>query len=180
MIIENLLPKTYQDEIETAINNHGFPWYFQENQIYTTRDDIPQIFGMTHMFYKDGKKNSSYFDSILPLTYFFEDRTKLKIKSIFRMQANISFDQVTTEDIINNSIHIDLNHDSFYSLVYYVVDSDGDTIIYDNKKNIIESCSPKKGNAIYFKSNQPHFGSLPKEHKSRIVINCIFEVEKND
>jgi hypothetical protein len=87
-------------------------------------------------------------------------------------------------------LHVDTTLKHFVVL-YYVADSDGDTIIvdrqlqddepsYDNLKledyNIIHRVTPKQGRAVIFKSNQFHASSPPIESLKRMVINFVFEV----
>ena len=64
-------------------------------------------------------------------------------------------------------------------MVYYVNDSDGDTIVFDDDMNEIERCTPACGSAIWFDSRKLHTATVPQHHKNRIVINFMFEIEEN-
>ena len=68
----------------------------------------------------------------------------------------------------------------FVSFIYYVIDSDGDTVVYNEDSTIKEIASPIQNNCIYFNSRDLHKANLPKKHKKRIVINCVLEIENNE
>ena len=75
-------------------------------------------------------------------------------------------------------IHLDKPSKGYMSLLYYVNDSDGDTIFFDKNIRMIKRVNPKKNRAILFDSNILHAGSNPIKSKKRIVINTIFKMEK--
>jgi hypothetical protein len=76
-----------------------------------------------------------------------------------------------------------------YTLLYYVNDSDGDTILWQEKAskddpeaypesfNILERLTPKKGRAVLFNGMHYHSSSLPKKSTERIAINFNFLTE---
>lgn len=47
------------------------------------------------------------------------------------------------------------------SLIYYINDSDGDTVFFDNNNNVIESVTPKKGTAVLFDGLILHAAGIP-------------------
>ena len=63
------------------------------------------------------------------------------------------------------------------SMIYYVHDTDGDTVFYDdNCKKIIKKVSPKKGRAVIFDSLIFHSYMRPVKSDKRVVINFIVNV----
>jgi hypothetical protein len=176
MIIKNLLPIDYSNQISNMIDSLYFPWYYQEFQV-KTNNDPNQSFGFTHIFFKDEQITSNFFNELLPLINTFVEKLNIKVKNIYRLQANLLCNQNENEDILKNNIHYDIDDKNFISFVYYVIDSDGDTIIYNNDMTIKETANPIMNNCIYFYSNNLHQANPPKNHKKRIVINCILELE---
>ena len=64
--------------------------------------------------------------------------------------------------------HIDLpNH--HYSLIYYVNDADGATVLFDGQK-IIKEVEPKKGRILLFNGSIYHGAGIPKT-TNRCVVN---------
>jgi ectoine hydroxylase-related dioxygenase (phytanoyl-CoA dioxygenase family) len=60
--------------------------------------------------------------------------------------------------------------------LYYVTDSDGDTIFFDDNENEIKRVSPKKGRIAFFDGTINHCSSNPtKLHRSVINFDFIGE-----
>ena len=72
-------------------------------------------------------------------------------------------------------IHVDSSKENYYSLIYYVNDSDGYTYFYEGDQ-IIYRRSPKINKAILFPSNTKHAGNTPFKTDKRIVLNFVYEV----
>ncbi len=70
--------------------------------------------------------------------------------------------------------HIDIKDTPHWVCLYYVNDSDGDTIFYQNDKiTEIKRISPKKGRIAFFDGSVYHSGSKPST-TPRGVINISF------
>jgi len=179
VIIKNLLSSDASSKLKEMVDNPEFPYYYNENQIIDNNKD--QIFGFTHCLFRDKKVNSSAFKLFLPLISEFATKAKVKVKSIFRLQVNLIFNQLVNNEVIQNTIHRDMEniHGNFISFIYYVIDSDGDTIIYNDDLTVKEKASPIQNNCVYFNSRDLHTATLPKKHKKRIVINCVLELEND-
>lgn len=159
------------DDIHSTLMSDMYPWYWNENQISSYER---QHAGFTHAFYRGGEINSSYFNKIDDLLNLILDKEQIKIKSIFRIQANLLPNITITDEQLLNSIHTDMPTDNYISIIYYVMNSDGDTVIFDNDKEI--RISPKQGHYVVFKSCTKHRATMPIINKRRIVINYILEV----
>ena len=65
----------------------------------------------------------------------------------------------------------------FISIIYYVHDTDGDTVFYNKEcKKIIKKVTPKKGRAVIFDSLIFHSYMRPVKSDKRVVINFIVNV----
>lgn len=148
-----------------------FAWYLQEKQI---KEHGNQYSGLTHVFYIDEKINSEHFGLAALILDEILKKENITIKSLFRLQANLLLNINASEEQIKNSYHQDINDEmkdkNYMSCVYYVIDSDGDTVIEN------ESVSPVCGNYVIFDSKSIHKAGIPQKHNKRIVINAIFEV----
>ena len=104
-----------------------------------------------------------------------EKNTDLKLKDriIYRGKSTILFPP-SKKQKQESDIHIDSNNPEIFmdNILYYVNDSDGDTILYENdRKTVIERITPKAGRFLYFDGNIPHCASRPVESLKRLVIN---------
>jgi hypothetical protein len=70
-------------------------------------------------------------------------------------------------------VHRD-QEESMLVAIYYINDSDGDTLIFDDEYNIVQRVQPKKGRLIYFENDVLHAGQVPTNTEFRGVINFNF------
>ena len=179
MIIEKLLPQGVESRVHDLMTAIQFPWYWHAENIgsESPSENIPQL---THMFYQDKKGSSIQWNSSVSLIVsHFAQKTNINVKKIIRVEGNLISNLAHKKESLDNLIHLDMERDqpgNYISFVYYVMDSDGDTIIYeDDKKTIVESSPPRQGNCIWFNSKTWHRSSVPINHNRRIVINIILE-----
>jgi hypothetical protein len=176
MLYENFLNKDAYELIAKSFKASSVQWYWNKNTTYH-EDPNEDIFQFVHNLYSDNRVDSDLFEVVRPLLIEFEKVTSLKIKNIVRIKANLLPKLNVSEEAIKKTIHTDGTNKNCLSLIYYVMDSDGDTVIYDDdESNEIERASPIANNAIMFQSTKPHHATPPKENNRRIVINCVFEV----
>jgi len=101
---------------------------------------------------------------------------KIKYEDIVRCHVN---HQIPVYNNSNqnkhNTPHLDFPNlkDPCFTLIYYVNDSDGDTVFFDEDLNIKKKITPKMGNMVLFNGNSPHAASHPiKSH--RYIISYTF------
>jgi Rps23 Pro-64 3,4-dihydroxylase Tpa1-like proline 4-hydroxylase len=178
MIIKDLLPNSLKSEIYNLLTCDHFPWFYNENATnYQNNVSNENTFQFVHIFYGSGRINSDKYQLIQTIMWFFEKETGIKIKAIDRVKANLTTRyNMTTKDKLD-AVHKDHDDKNFLSLVYYVNDSDGDTIFYDENGNIEHNVTPQANSLVYFKSNISHAGMFPRLNKRKIVINFVVEVE---
>jgi len=178
MVIKDLLPNSLKSEIHDLLTGSYFSWFFNETATNYENDNFSEnTFQFVHTFYASGKINSDKYQLIQTIMWFFEKETGIKIKSIDRVKANLTTRyNMTTKDKLD-AIHKDHIDNNFLSLIYYVNDSDGDTIFYNKNKNVEHNVTPQANSLVYFKSNISHAGMFPKLNKRKIIINFVVEVE---
>ena len=151
------LDKSYISNIQQEVNNLDFQYVAQDN-LY---DD--SIFQYVHGIHYDG---TPLVNPILEVA-----KKTLDIKWATRIKVNKLLPQKTSEEQVQRLWHQDKIEKGYVSLIYYVNDSDGDTIVGDYKN------TPKAGEMIYFDSDLFHRPSLPTKNE-RVIINFIFEKNK--
>lgn len=201
IILDDLVPTTYQDHLESIFYHQlqGPIWSFgsattgglEENLFrpfvkdYTVSES-PQLICVA--FADSQIVHQTWFD-LRPLLWFLEMRMPtIKIKSIERCKVNLNPINETWKGKINTP-HSDVTKQGkyWYTLIYYIKDSDGDTVLFDQKYenfmrnktklNVVDKVSPKKGRGVLFPSNLLHSGTNPVDHDCRIVVNLVFETE---
>ena len=164
--------KNIADEIEKILLGDYFGWYYNYSTSFDNNDikNNPDTFQFTHCFYDEKDNSKSHaFDSSLKLFA----STKLKCKNFFRIKANFTTPSLKLKGK-HQYIHTDVTNKDMSTFLYYVNDSDGDTIFFNKNKKEIKRVKPKKGTGVLFKSNTLHSGSNPINSDKRMVINYIF------
>lgn len=119
----------------------------------------------------------------------FAQNNNLEILEILRIKFNLMLNNKNIKNKVNKP-HVDFSKKFFESnsyssdtkhfvLLCYINDSDGSTIIYNekdpfdnlNELSIKEKINPKAGRAIFFEGDQYHSSSFPSEHSKRMVLN---------
>jgi len=170
-VIDNAIHPTLIGAIEDLTTNplSKLEWKYQthigsdKNKLYSP--------GFAHHFIggsNPDKITSKSFGYLLmqPL-YSFAENQNIVVTKIYNGRAFLQVPTIKTNEIFP---HKDSNQPHFV-LLYYITDSDGDTIFFeDDKKTEIQRVSPKKGRAVFFDGSIFHSSSVPsKTH--RIVIN---------
>jgi hypothetical protein len=178
-LVSNFLPIDMANELEEILSSHTFPWFWRPSTVHgVNENNYPSIdFQFIHMAFYKGEPQSELFNYVRPLLFEFEKATGLVIKDVYKIKANLLPKQEL--DDIEASIHTDVDKGdkNYLSIVYYVIDSDGDTVIYDDNGNVELQATPVKGSAVYFPSHMKHRGTPPTLNKRRIVLNMIVEIE---
>ena len=197
LIIDNLLPAPIQDVIHELLIGPDFSWKFSNYSVsmdnldnfFHTNEPNREHIQLRHRFMDDDKITSEYYDFIEPLQLVFESHIRSKVLTTYRIKSNLLINQrgpfiqpphVDTMELIQEGVDCL----GYKSLLYYVNDSDGDTIFYNEyftgqPVGLVteqQRVTPKKGRAVIFDSNQIHSGSCPSVSDSRLVINCVFGI----
>lgn len=170
----NINNKDLQNKLKSILCNESFTWNFADSIM--EKDKIIGHSGLGHIFCKDNFVSSQYADGCLELLNYIIKKENLTIKNVHRIQANLLPNINVTEQQLKEAIHQDTKFDNYISLIYYVIDSDGNTILFNKDNNIEYEIEPKEGDYIIFASNTFHRASVPTNHNKRIVINYILEI----
>lgn len=198
-IIDNFIPLSFQNTLSNIFLDKKLGWNFNEKTLdysYSEETLNRDTFQFVHSITDDnGVGTSDIFLYTSPLIYFLEQSQNIKVNKILRFKSNLLVK--CDSDSIIHPPHIDSNISNHMSLVYYVHDCDGDTILYDctydegkekfdpekplrEKSKIIASVTPKKGRALFFNSNLFHSSSTPSINSKRVVINLVLDISKED
>lgn len=157
-IIENALNKATQEQLKDFVLSK-FPWYYVSNVTFTGSKHYAPAFG--HVFIDNGKVVSEQ-ANMLDLFKHVIKGNIIHARSFLQLPLNKKLIGKT------DPLHIDRNepHTVF---IYYLLDSDGDTIIYKNKKEW-KRVTPKQGTILTFDGSLWHTAEQPTKG-TRCIIN---------
>jgi hypothetical protein len=162
VVYDDLLSIEEANEYKEYFISNDFPWYLQKSTV-TNGNDFQF---MSHKFYGKDIHPSNWLSIPVQIIQKFIERTNSKYKDVIRIQSNLVH---KTNFESHSSIHVD-GDDPHYVLIYYVNNSDGDTIMFEEKK-IVKRIEPKKGRFVLFDGSIYHAHFPCKENDTRIVIN---------
>jgi hypothetical protein len=170
-VYDNLVPPLIQNYIEDYITNQnniskGFPLYYSDQ---LTSDNSTKDIGFSHSFFEiDNVITKDLCLFLTPLNLLSQSQNLI----IDNLILGRVFLQIPTLNFGPQTIHRDVGMPHWVCL-YYVSNSDGDTIFYDKNNKEINRVSPKKGRIAFFDGSIDHCGSKP-QNDTRIVINTVF------
>jgi len=202
IVFDELIPKTFQESILKTVDGKSiFPWYLLRKVGHTHSANLeyadPNVIdggGFYHSVVDDGEIISKYFDYFRSILYFLNDKTGLVPDKVIRIRLRYTNQQSGHTEETYGPIHVDFTKYDFpyYTLLYYVEDSDGDTFLFDkvfnptidsydpeNLKNIpvVYRQTPRQGQGLLFNGHRYHAGNYPINYQSRIVINFDFTIK---
>ena len=183
-ILDNIIPKKEQNLIKnTLLDNAEFPWTFV-NDVSIKNNKHQTRPGFKHIF-----RNYKLIESILVNT-----RKKLKVDyDYFNEILEVrSFLQLPLEEKFRgkgvDTPHLD-RYDPHLVILYYVNDSDGETVIYNYKSKDkddipyfedvkeLKRITPKQGRIVVFDGRYWHTAEQPTKN-IRCIINI--NIDKSD
>jgi hypothetical protein len=171
--------KVHDDTIKPHIQNYienllsggfapsTFPWNYIPG---LTNGKTPEP-GFVNVLREDINICNKYYDILMSPLYNFLQTQHIILKYLIQCRSYLQTPSLNPTIL---KPHVDRGHPHLVCL-YYVNDSDGDTIFYDNEKNEIKRVSPKKGRIVFFNGSILHSGSSPSK-STRILINYNFTV----
>ena len=182
IVFDNIIDIEYQEKIKNILlgdenyKNYEFPWYYTHDVTRSNSENSQRRPALTHGYVKYyGEVISEFHDIFTKLIQ--NCCFKLNKRSVNVIQGR-SFLQLplSTQKKNIDTPHIDTNEKHFVML-YYVLDSDGDTIIYNEKQYGLEKytekhrVSPKQGRCVIFDGTQMHTAEQPINSNIRCVVN---------
>jgi hypothetical protein len=179
-LYNNIFSDAEKDQIEAGFANN-FPWYLStaDNHASVTKDVAEQYKDqhtletpmMTNFLFID-KPNSPYYEHGAMILEAFCNRANIPIKKLIRIKANLQLQQQRRDDQYTTP-HVD-GYFPHMVMIYYVNDSDGCTLLFDQDRNITERIVPVRGNCLLFSGNILHSSQTPVKTSKRIVVNYNF------
>ena len=186
-VIDNFIDTEYQEDIRNILmgnyqyRKEYFPWYYTEDVTGANDPDSQHRTALGHDYVVMDDQNNPIGERISIFHYLFLPMLKnvcreMKIKNVNVLQGR-SFLQFPL-NLKNKSVdtpHIDLHYRKHLVALYYVCDSDGDTIIYNERQKlgtytIKQKVTPKQGRMVLFDGSLYHTAEQPLNNV-RCVVN---------
>jgi hypothetical protein len=183
MIIDKAVPTSIHDVLETIALGDKINWFRQKRATYA--EGTPAIFPVTpdsldvqqftHTIYEENQPVSKLFGAILPVI----TAIPYTIKQMIRIKMNLCVYAQTDNPNAHGMPHVDFTEikEPIISAIYFVNDSTGDTVIFDQRfgqsapLTVKTRVTPKKGRLVVFDGGLLHAGNTPKTNAPRININ---------
>jgi hypothetical protein len=173
-IFDQVIDQAYQMQLHQAfVGEMSAPWYLLEDVAYPSSEVTVKQPGLVHPLW-DQQQLSPLYDLVIPMVDTAMSKINLTVRSVIRARSFLQFPRDTNR--INHP-HIDYNHPHWVCL-YYVNDSDGDTVIYNQSAvegkptefTVAQTVSPRQGRCVIFPGDRYHSSSTPTQDY-RCIIN---------
>lgn len=142
------------------------------NGVYTMYRHYPLYGTFEQTLLKDPTNTAVIAPSLAKIVFQLRDRFLDSSYDVVRVYVNIM--TIGVEYGVLDP-HPDLPDPDAVTFLYYIIDSDGDTFIFDEKEDeIIFRHSPQKGKGIIYPSSTIHAASVPMKHEIRSALNIVY------
>jgi hypothetical protein len=183
IIIDDVIDVSYQNVlIEEFIQKA--PWFFVNDITFANGANHRKTPAFSHLFTEFGKyHDDQFFHMVSPIAYEACKHINYKIDLVYKARSFLQLplsEQFKSKDV--DALHVDQPFPHLVVL-YYLVDSDGDTILVDHKReddvdyNLeaqdfkeLLRITPKKGRCVIFDGDYYHTAEQPV-YNTRAIIN---------
>jgi hypothetical protein len=190
IIIDDVIDKATQDLIESTALGKETQWTFARSVFYDKHPEVTSIQKKSLMSFTkqlvnlDTAEVDPQFQLYSKILQAVENKLSFRISVVYNARIQLQLPLLTEKDKVWGVPHIDAHRDvKYFSLVYYVNDVDGDTVIFkqrkgeitaqdviDGKLDVMQKVSPKKGRVVIFDGELYHAVGKPKTDM-RCIIN---------
>ena len=169
-IYDNIFSSEYLNYLENLILHQQKIPFESVSNIASPNSPIKSP-GLSFSFHSEGEQNNSFIKyEFFKILYSLSNKINCNVKYIYEGRI---FIHLPSPNPGPDDIHIDINAPHWVCL-FYVNDSDGDTILFkEDKKTEIQRVTPKKGRVVFFDGSIPHCSSRPSLN-TRAIINIDF------
>ena len=185
-VIDDFIDVKYQKDIRNVLmgeyqyKKEDFPWFYIEDVTASGDIDSQHRRALAHEYVdyvegkKVGKKLSTFHHLFLPMLKKVCRTMNIKNINVLQGRSFLQF-PLNLKDRSVDTPHIDIYNKEHLVALYYVCDSDGDTIIYNEREKlgnytIKQKVTPKQGRMVLFDGSLYHTAEQPLNNV-RCVVN---------
>ena len=177
-VVDDFLDIYYFDYLHECVTESTFSWAYQKNVSTFTTNEDGWLHGFSHNLYDPPSGlnfNNTKSELWIPVMLKIEQEFVKEKGNLMRARLDMT---VKSPPNTLHTPHQDLN-DPHLTAIFYLTDSDGDTIIYNEttssdtyteKRRI----TPKKNRIVFFDGSLFHTGHSPSQSSCRILMNANF------
>ena len=181
LVIDDFIDKNYQEKIkENLMGDTDFPWYYIDDVTAAYEDDNQGRPGLSHVYIQyndDGSSEivSDFHELFVPLLNKACSVLQVPTAKIIQGRSFLQF-PLNLNSSEDDTPHIDLDEGERHIVVlYYVVTSDGDTVIYNERTEsdtytVKQKVTPKQGRVVIFDGGLYHTAQQALK-KHRCIVN---------
>ena len=172
LVIDDFIDKNYQEDIKDVLlgkidwGDQVFPWHYIDDVTAAFEDDNQGRPGLSHVYIEyndDGSSDvvSDFHDLFIPMLELACGTLEIPTAKILQGRSFMQF-PLNLQSSEDDTPHIDLEEGERHIVVlYYVKDSDGDTVIYNQRTEsdtytVKQKVTPKQGRVVIFDGGQYH------------------------
>ena len=193
IVIDNFISLEYQEKIKSELIglDNDFPWHFTEDVTGAGEYDSQHRPALAHQYVDfDGDTDISEISSVYhhlftPLLSKACQYLKMPQTEVIQGRSFLQFPLANIDNSVVDTPHIDIDEGEEHIVVlYYVIDSDGDTVIYNERTESSsytekQRVSPKQGRVVIFEGGQYHTAEQPTKG-TRCIVNYNLEYYYDD
>ena len=183
LVIDDFVSLEYQEKIKQELLgvNNNFPWFHTEDVTDAGELTSQHRPALAHQYVNLNDDDVSEIESIFhhlftPLLSKACQHLKMPQTEVIQGRSFLQFPLKNIDTSVVDTPHIDLDEGEEHIVVlYYVIDSDGDTIIYNERTESPsytekQRVSPKQGRVVIFEGGQYHTAAQPTKG-TRCIVN---------
>ena len=183
LVIDDFVSLEYQEKIKQELLgvNNIFPWFHTEDVTDAGELTSQHRPALAHQYVNLNDDDVSEIESIFhhlftPLLSKACQHLKMPQTEVIQGRSFLQFPLRNIDTSVVDTPHIDLDEGEEHIVVlYYVIDSDGDTVIYNErtKSNTYtekQRVTPKQGRVVIFEGGQYHTAEQPTKG-TRCIVN---------
>ena len=183
LVIDDFVSLEYQEKIKQELIglDNTFPWCYTEDITGAGDYDSQHRAALGHQYVEIDNDDVSEITSVYhhlftPMLSKACQHLKMPEVEVLQGRSFLQFPLKNIDTSVVDTPHIDLDEgDEHIVVLYYVIDSDGDTIIYNERTESSsytekQRVSPKQGRVVIFEGGQYHTAQQP-QNGTRCVVN---------
>ena len=192
IVIDDFVTLEYQEKIKQELIglDNDFPWFYTEDVTSAGDYDSQYRPAMNHQYVFMDDNDISQIESVYhhlftPLLSKACQHLKMPQTEVIQGRSFLQFPLANVDTSVADTPHIDLDEgDEHIVVLYYVIDSDGDTIIYNERTESDtytekQRVSPKQGRVVIFEGGQYHTAAQPTKG-TRCIVNYNLDYYYDD